>query len=336
MPDVVTVNGAGDGERREGEEALPVVLVAAEAYGAEAGQLDFMLHLAVQRVHVGVVGYVLVVREQQLSADYLYAGEHRLAFGYYLRPVLQRRFCHRCGHYPAFWRAVVGEDVCLAVDGLDGVILVSHVRSHGRKRRVGLGKVFHVEGVAGPVAALVDEEQRLVVAHAGRVEAFGVSLVLVDEPVSALRSAELVVVYLVVLVHVGVFLACLGRVVCAVIEAVAAPCCACKLGPHDVVVERLSAFRVDDVYFRPVRTAARDGVGHVLSVVREACSRQGHGAVGRQLVGVEHHACLTVEAVLHVEHALVLQSVVLVEVILAVLLRRSAYFLVVGHGSEPP
>ena len=68
-----------------------------------------------------------------------------------------------------------------------------------------------------------------------------------------------------------------------------------------------------------------------MAFVGEIHALEGHRTVVAQLVGVEKHAGLSAELIHHIEHALVLQTVVLVEIPFALALEGSAHFLVVGH-----
>ena len=77
-------------------------------------------------------------------------------------------------------------------------------------------------------------------------------------------------------------------------------------------------FGVDDVYFGPVGTAARYGIGYLLAILRHGEAGQCHCAVVAQRVGVEHDSGVGAEGVHAVEHRLVLQTVVLVEIIASV------------------
>lgn len=54
------------------------------------------------------------------------------------------------------------------------------------------------------------------------------------------------------------------------------------------------------MYGDPVRPASTESVGEGGAIFREAAARQRHGAVFRQLVGVQEHARFTVQSVLNV------------------------------------
>ena len=100
-----------------------------------------------------------------------------------------------------------------------------------------------------------------------------------------------------------------------------------------MVVDVATRLAVLYVYLLPVRSASRDNVSHISSVVREVYTLQSHGAVGAESVGVEPYAllaCVGSGAVHLVEYALVLQSVVAVYIPFALALERNANLLVVG------
>ena len=100
-----------------------------------------------------------------------------------------------------------------------------------------------------------------------------------------------------------------------------------------MVVDVATRLAVLYVYLLPVRSASRDNVSHISSVVREVYTLQSHGAVSTESVGVEPYAllaCVGSRAVHLVEHALVLQSVVAVYIPFALALERNANLLVVG------
>ena len=107
-----------------------------------------------------------------------------------------------------------------------------------------------------------------------------------------------------------------------------------KLGPHDVVVEHLASLKVVDDDFVPVAAIAGDGVGSIAAIFREVEALEGHGAVLAQSVGVEDHARLAIELVLDVEHALVLQSVVIEVVNLVFHIERRSHLGIVGKLGE--
>ena len=123
-----------------------------------------------------------------------------------------------------------------------------------------------------------------------------------------------------------------GSIVSAVVEPVTLPCGSGEFGPLNVVRQQLAGGGVHNIKLLPVAAASGNGVCEVLSVVAEKHSLEGHGAVIAQGIGIEHHPGLAVGAVHLVQHALVLQSVVLVEVPFTVLAtHRRPDLLVIVH-----
>ena len=82
------------------------------------------------------------------------------------------------------------------------------------------------------------------------------------------------------------------------------------------------------------RPGLGDAVGDVLAVVADRHARERDRAVLGPRVRVEQHPRLAVERVLHVEHALVLQAVVLREEVPAAVLGRRRDLLVVPQVGE--
>ena len=137
------------------------------------------------------------------------------------------------------------------------------------------------------------------------------------------------VIDLVVLVHVGELLALDGCVIGRVEEAILEPGSTGELRPFDMVGEKLLGGDVHHIDLHPVGTAALDGVCEILSVVGLRSAAIGHRAVVRQLVGIQQHLRLRVGSVLDIQHALVLQAVVLAVDVTAETFRRDAVTLVV-------
>ncbi len=98
-----------------------------------------------------------------------------------------------------------------------------------------------------------------------------------------------------------------------------------------MIVGKLSRLEVDDEVLLPIAATARDAVSCILAVMREVNTLEGYGAIGAQLVGVEEHAGLAIEGILHVEHALVLKAIVTIEVPLAIMLARGTNLLIVSQ-----
>ena len=128
----------------------------------------------------------------------------------------------------------------------------------------------------------------------------------------------------------------LRSVVGTVVKAVAAPGSPGELGPLYMVFKQASVLHVHHENLFPVAAAAGNHISHVLAVVRKIGALEGHCTVVAEGIGIQEDAGLAAEFVHLVEDALVLESVVLVEIPLAVLLvRRRAHLFVVGNFLEP-
>ena len=161
--------------------------------------------------------------------------------------------------------------------------------------------------------------------------------VFVHHLVPALRRAQAVEVHAVILVGGREVAPVGGAVVCAVVEAVGAvPGRAGKLGPLDVVVEQTARRGIHHIDFSPVGAGARHGVCRVSAVGAHVHARERHGAVVAQGVGVDKYlGILAVRLRGAVEHSLIAQAVVDIEIILAVVLAPGqARFLIVHQGCE--
>ena len=121
-----------------------------------------------------------------------------------------------------------------------------------------------------------------------------------------------------------------GSIVGAVEEAVSLPGGPGELRPFDMVREQFAGGGVHHVELLPVASAAGNAVGRILAVVAEIHALEGHGAVFAEGVGVQEHARLPVRRILLIEHALVLQAVVLIKIPFAVgAAHGSAHLLIV-------
>src|SRR5690606_1998240 len=116
--------------------------------------------------------------------------------------------------------------------------------------------------------------------------------------------------------------------------AVFVPAWARELHPLHFVVELLAGGHFHYFVGVPVRAAARRAIGYIFGILVESHSREGYGAVVREFVRVEKYRWLALQGVLHVEHALVLQTVVFVEVVFAAFFKRSAILRVVPDFGE--
>ena len=179
----------------------------------------------------------------------------------------------------------------------------------------GFDQIHHDDGVALLARAAVGDVENgeaLVFGRLERVEPLRVLGVLVDELVLRLRRADAMVKDLVVLVDRRELLALLRLRVAAVVEAVAAPRDTRHLDPLDLVGERLARRqdRARCIPASPNRCArCRRRRAWRPSMARTPLSTTVPSS--DQRVGIDEHLGLALDALLDVEHALVLQTVVL-------------------------
>ena len=152
------------------------------------------------------------------------------------------------------------------------------------------------------------------------VEALRVAGVLVDLPILRLRRADLVEVDAVVFVDAGAVLALRRLGIAAVIEAVALPRDARDLDPVHGVGQRLLRRQLDDLVDRPVGAVRLHAVDGVLRVRRRRERRRASSC--RPTVGIDEDLGCAVDPFLDVEHALILEPVVLPEEVVRALARR--------------
>ena len=163
----------------------------------------------------------------------------------------------------------------------------------------------------------------------------GVLSVPIDQLVSRLSIAQLVIVNLLELVLRRVD-SLLGFVVCAVIEALAvgSPACARELHPLDLIRELLARCGIHHADLNPIRASRSHRVSHIFSVLRESDSRQRHGTLVRESIGIEEYLALCLERRLAIEHRLVLQTVVIEIVVPIAVTRGSTLLRVVPELSQ--
>ena len=143
---------------------------------------------------------------------------------------------------------------------------------------------------------------------------------LMDQHILRLRRADAMVIDLLVegqaMELAGIFF----RLVVAAVEkpfAVQCPGGGAVFDPFYFIIQRLSGCQVQDPPRLPVRAGLGHAVGQVFPVVTDSHAGQGHGAVLRPGVRIEHDARLALQSIGHIEHGLVLQTVVLAEVVFA-------------------
>ncbi len=274
-------------------------------------------------------GYEFVLAGEQ------HVGEHAAfgIFGHYVDPVFTAGPGEVDAHEAIARSIDGGEHVHLAVDHpywSSGIVLAV-----GKARPLaGLVEALEGKSVAVALSRCGDPHGAFVVRHVGRVEIERLFGILEHHLVLAFGSAQLMVVYFVVFVCNGVFLAGFGARVSAVVEAVAVPCRAGELGPFDVVGQQLAGGCVEHVYLGPVAAGARYGVGGVAPVVALVYAGKGHRAVVGEFVGVDKYLRLGSDAVHAVENALVFRAVVGEEIIFAVVFQRGQSFFLIAVESR--
>ena len=128
----------------------------------------------------------------------------------------------------------------------------------------------------------------------------------------------------------------IGSRIAAVEEPVARPGDVRDLDPLQRVVQRLLRGELDDVVFLPVRSARRLAVDRVLRVLRRAERGQRHRAGLRApRVRIDEDLRRALESLLEVEHALILQAVVLSEEDVLRLPGRRRVALVIVQRAQP-
>ena len=141
---VVLINGARNGERREAVETLFLSTLAVYVSTSYGRKRYFVEFLAVNRVDIKVCGSVLAVSKYEFVVGKLHVFEHALAFGDELFPVFKAWLVYVGNHYTATWRTIVGEQIDVVADGFDGAVLQIHIGSHLYELRVWHTKVAHV------------------------------------------------------------------------------------------------------------------------------------------------------------------------------------------------
>ena len=103
------------------------------------------------------------------------------------------------------------------------------------------------------------------------------------------------------------------------------------LDPFNRVGERLLRRELHHLVFLPVGAAARDPIDRVFRVLGRRERPEARRPIGRPAVGIDQHLWLPVESLLDVQHALVLQAIVLAEEEILALSRRRRVPLVVAE-----
>src|SRR5678815_1359768 len=180
-------------------------------------------------------------------------------------------------------------------------------------------------------AAAHEQEHILAVVAAVGLEAeLDVLIILVDDDSFRLLGAELVPAHAAVRALLLAAGLAVGReAVVPEAALVVLPRDAGELAPLERFVEVLAGVDVAHMQLLPVTARRRQPVTEQCAVVGIARAGERDRAVLAELVGIEHDYGLACETLLHVEHVLILQTVILAEEIAAALARREGVALVV-------
>lgn len=161
-------------------------------------------------------------------------------------------------------------------------------------------------------------------------------LVLVDEPVGALRRAERMIADFLVPVPGRVASRRLRGVVGAVIESprIAGPRGAREFDPFDPIVRRRLVGGAQHADLRPIRTRFGEGVGAIGVVLGETHRPERHGPLRGEGVGIEKHLRLAAFDGLAEKDGLVLQSVVAKAIVEAAMTFGNSFFRIVPQFRE--
>ncbi len=199
---VIAVDGAGNGERREGIEAFLFLLVTCESHTAHGGKSYLTDLLAVETVEVRMVGGILAIGENHLSVDDLHIIQHVLLFTNQLLPVTDTRFTDVCRHDAVLRGVQVGEQVNLVTICMERRISVLHVCRHLDKLTVGFAEVTDKQHIAGTGTVLVKEHHRFLVVGGTGIETLGIGSILIEQHILRLRCPYLMIVNLMPLVDI--------------------------------------------------------------------------------------------------------------------------------------
>ena len=282
-------------------------------------------------------GSILEIGRDDLAAHKTDTFKHTVALRNKVFPVIAGRIMDVCHHDLVHRSSKVGEQIDPVAVRLHGQAGILHVGGHLHELRTLDPQILHIEVVTDVGTVFVEEGESLLFVDFQLIETQGLGGIAEIEFILALGSADFVIVNLVDLVLAAELVAIpLRSVVGTVVKTVAAPGSPGKLGPHYMVFKQAAILHIHHENFFPVAAAAGNHIGHVLAVVREIGALESHRAVVAEGIGIQEDAGLAAEFVHLVEDALVLESVVLVEIPFAVLLVRGrAHLFVVGDFLEP-
>jgi len=334
---VVAVQGCRAVEAGVAVEGLGLLGLAAETAGrADPGKRDFAHQAAVQGVHPNRTFGIFQIAGDEVPADMTDALQHVFALGNELHPRIRRIQVDR--DQAVLRRTIVGIEEHAPVKVADETVVVGELIDQHRDLRVRVGQILPCNPIA-VVGAVKhrDHQEVAVVADAGGKAPLGLVRALVDQRVIGLGVTETVVVNLLVQVQRLEFRFRVGFRIATVVEAAAvrAPRHRGELQPFQLIGQQFTRGDVDHAPAAPVRAAVLDAVGQAAAVRRRHPLGKAYGTVLGPLVRIDQHPRLGVEAVLNVQHRLVLQPVVAAEEIMLAALDRQAETLVVPQRFQP-
>ena len=336
---IIAIYGARRGEARERVECLRVRPLAAEAArAAQPRQRDFPQRLARPAEELHRAAGVLEIRADELVAHEVHALERVRGLRddfLPVRPLRLRRVDGDDAATRSLQVRVEPEHAAIVVhEAVVGVEVIEQLHHRGIRSR----EVTVVDPVPR-VRALpdADDQKPPVIRDAATKAPVRLIAPLVNEHVVILRRADLMEIELLELVHPLQRITGLGRVITRVVEAlpVLGPAHAAELHPLQMIPQIRARAHVAHLPLVPVRPARRKAVSHQVPVLAQLVAGERHRAVGRKFVGVEQHARGRLQSVRHVEHALVLQAIILGEKVAPALLERDAVALKVPQLREP-
>ncbi len=230
-----------------------------------------------------MVGSILLVSEIEVLARELHTLEHTITLRNKLAPVFASRIGDISHHHTTAVGTKGSEKIYLAVNDIYDRSFVVLVGSHSDPSSI----AAHLECVANTLTAYGDEHHRILAGNLCAMEMKGIGRVREHQCVVALRSADLMIIYLMVLIGVRELLALFGTRIRAIVETVAIPLCSGELRPLNMVGKKLLGGSIHHIYLGPVTTAAAYGIGCVLAILRLGKTCESHGAVVTERVGVK-------------------------------------------------
>ena len=199
---VVAIDRTRTGKRRETVEALRLFLLAIETDATHGRKLYFVLQLAIEAIHIGMIGGVFIIGKDKLAIDNFSIGKHILLLGDKLLPVVDTGLVDISNHHTTLGGTIVGKDIKTIALIVNGRILVIHIFGKLDKLAILLSQVAHKEVIACTSTCLIEIHHRFVIVDAAIIEAHRLCGVLIEEHIFALRGTDLVIINLMTRVNV--------------------------------------------------------------------------------------------------------------------------------------